>query len=165
MLLCSRAVKRARRTAYRQRFCFQSSKAESSTGGFGEHGHAVPESWAVAMNLYRVTQAFRERGHFVADTDPLEKRISKLAEEGIELRNFHRDSFESFLFYEKNSVETHQQSALSELARSSADPNVETIDLSVWDLGHSTRKDQPLPREICAKLLSVNDASIEVPNT
>ena len=165
MLRCSRAVKRARRTAYRQSFASTSSKAGSTGGGSGEYDVAMPESWGLAMNLYRVTQAFRERGHFVADTDPLEKRISKLAEEGIELRNFHRDSFESFLFHEKSGIERHQQSALSELARNSADSTVETIDLSAWDLAHDTRKDQPLPRELCAKLLSVNDASIETPNT
>ena len=124
MLRCSRAVKRARRTAYRQKaFLSRRRKPEAPLEVQENNDFAVPESWAVAMNLYRVTQAFRERGHFVAETDPLEKHISKLAEEGIELRNFHRDSFESFLFYEKNCVETHQQSALSELARNSADPN------------------------------------------
>ena len=164
MLRCSRAVKRARRTVYRQSFSPTLSRAGSTAGGSGEYDFAVPESWGFAVNLYRVTQAFRERGHFVADTNPLEKHISKLADEGIELRNFHRDSFESFLFHEKSGIETHQQSALSEVARNSADSTLETINLSAWDLGH-VRKDQPLPRGLCAKLLSVNDASVETPNT
>ena len=62
--------------------------------------------------------------------------------------------------------ETHQPSALSsEVARNSADSTVETIDLSAWDLGHVQEKGPASAERLCAKLLSVNDASIETPNT
>ena len=48
-----------------------------------------------------MTQAFRERGHFVALFDPLEKQKFESSQAPIETTNFHRDSFKSFLFHEK----------------------------------------------------------------
>ena len=141
------------------------NKSTVSNVEFENYDLSSPKYWHIPLNLYRITQAFRERGHFVAQFDPLEKQKFESSQAPIETTNFHRDSFNSFLFHEKSSIEVHNQSALKELVIASADPTKETVDLSAWGLSKATRKDEPLPRPVSAKLLDINNPLLDTPTT
>ena len=64
------------------------NKSTVSNVEFENYDLSSPKYWHIPLNLYRITQAFRERGHFVAQFDPLEKQKFESSQAPIETTNF-----------------------------------------------------------------------------
>eukprot|EP00945_MAST-04E_sp_MAST-4E-sp1_P001158 g1158.t1 len=121
------------------------------------------------LKYYRLTLAFRQRGHLVANTDPLQESMNLLPPK---LRgHFVRKRSSPFLqrmvvnnpYYNREIIRLVE---VIKKSRKDADgKNTVELDLSAWGLSNRTPYTEQIPEGVMTELLDIGDVGVSVPST